>query len=248
MNVFKKIFTKNSRPQEGGIFFEAIHKILGFKPNNLQFYQKAFTHRSSNKTDLKGNPINYERLEFLGDAMLSAVIAGHLFNEVPSGDEGYLTKMRSKIVSREHLNELGRDLNLIQFVDSKVPFQHFGENIHGNIFEALIGAIFLDKGYTYCEKFIYKRVIVPYVDIAKLEGKVISYKSLVIEWCQKEKKPFHYDVFDDNGNDGQRYFGVKLSIDNKIIAKARATSKKKAEEIASKRAFFAFQEKMDKKL
>lgn len=248
MNVFKKIFTKNSRPQEGGIFFEDIHKILGFRPNNLQFYQKAFTHRSSNKTDLKGNPINYERLEFLGDAMLSAVIAGHLFNEVPSGDEGYLTKMRSKIVSREHLNELGRDLNLIQFVDSKVPFQHFGENIHGNIFEALIGAIFLDKGYTYCEKFIYKRVIVPYVDIAKLEGKVISYKSLVIEWCQKEKKPFHYDVFDDNGNDGQRYFGVKLSIDNKIIAKARATSKKKAEEIASKRAFFAFQEKMDKKL
>jgi len=248
MNVFKKIFTKNSRPLEGGIFFEAIHKILGFKPNNIEFYQKAFTHRSSNKLDLKGNPINYERLEFLGDAMLSAVIAGHLFNEVPSGDEGYLTKMRSKIVSREHLNELGRDLNLIQLVDSKVPSQHFGENIHGNIFEALIGAIFLDKGYTYCEKFIYKRVIVPYVDIAKLEGKVISYKSLVIEWCQKEKKPFHYDVFDDNGNDGQRYFGVKLSIDNKIIAKARATSKKKAEEIASKRAFFAFQEKMDKKL
>lgn len=248
MNVFKKIFTKNSRPLEGGIFFETIHKILGFKPNNIEFYQKAFTHRSSNKLDSKGNPINYERLEFLGDAMLSSVIASHLFNEVPSGDEGYLTKMRSKIVSREHLNELGRDLNLIELVDSKVPAQHFGENIHGNIFEALVGAIFLDKGYTYCEKFIHKRVIIPYVDIAKLEGKVISYKSLVIEWCQKEKKPFHYDVFDDNGNDGQRYFGVKLSIDNKIIAKARATSKKKAEEIASKRAFFAFQEKMDKKL
>ncbi|MCB0442477.1 MAG: ribonuclease III [Flavobacterium sp.] len=248
MNVFKKIFTKNSRPLEVGIFFESIHKILGFKPINIEFYQRAFTHRSSNKLDTNGNPINYERLEFLGDAMLSAVIASHLYNEVPTGDEGYLTKMRSKIVSREHLNELGRDLNLIQLVDSKVPSQHFGENIHGNIFEALVGAIFLDKGYTYCEKFIYKKVIVPYVDIAKLEGKVISYKSLVIEWCQKEKKTFNYSVFDDNGNDGQRYFGVKLSIDNKVIAKARATSKKKAEEIASKRAFFAFQEKMDKKL
>lgn len=247
MNVFRKIFTKNSRPQEGGIFFEAIHKILGFTPQNLDFYQKAFTHRSSNKLDAKGNPINYERLEFLGDAMLSSVIASHLFNVVPHGDEGYLTKMRSKIVSREHLNELGRDLNLIQFVDSKVPTQHFGENIHGNIFEALVGAIFLDRGYTYCEKFIYKRVIVPYVDIEKLDGKVISYKSLVIEWCQKEKKSFHYDVFDDNGNDSQRFFGVKLSIDQKIIAKARATSKKKAEEIASKRAFYAFQEQMEKK-
>lgn len=248
MNIFKKIFTKNSRPQDGGIFFDAIHKILGFVPKDIEFYQKAFTHRSSNKLDDKGNPINYERLEFLGDAMLSSVIASHLFNVVPHGDEGYLTKMRSKIVSREHLNELGRDLNLIQFVNSKVPKQHFGENIHGNIFEALVGAIFLDRGYIYCEKFIYKRVIVPYVDIEKLEGKVISYKSLVIEWCQKEKKSFQYDVFDDNGNDGQRFFGVKLSIEQKIIAKARATSKKKAEEIASKRAFYVFQKQMDKKI
>ena len=79
-----------------------------------------------------------------------------------------------------------------------------------------------------------------------MEGKVISYKSLVIEWCQKEKKQFNFDVFDDNGNDGQRYFGVKLSIDDKVIAKSRATSKKKAEEIASKRAYFAFQEKINK--
>jgi ribonuclease III len=244
MSFFKNIF-KNSRADEGGIFFEEIQQILGFKPSKIEYYRKAFTHRSSNKMDVNGNPINYERLEFLGDAMLSAVIAAHLFNEVPQGDEGYLTKMRSKIVSREHLNELGRDLNLIQFVDSKVPSKHFGENIHGNIFEALIGAIFLDKGFIFCQKFIHKRVILPYVDIAKLEGKVISYKSLVIEWCQKEKKLFNFEVFEDNGNEEQKYFGVKLSIDNKIIAKARATSKKKAEEIASKRAYFVFQEKFN---
>lgn len=246
MKIIKKIFS-NSRSNEDGIFFGNIEKILGFKPNNLIYYRKAFTHRSSNKLDTSGNPMNYERMEFLGDAMLSAVIAAHLYKKAPTGDEGYLTKMRSKIVSREHLNELGRDLNLIQFVDSKVPPQHFGENIHGNIFEALVGAIFLDKGYSFCEKFIYTRVITPYVDIPKLEGKVISYKSLLIEWCQKEKKQFHYEIFDDNGNDGQRYFGVKLSIDSRIIAKARATSKKKAEEIASKRAYFAFQEKINKK-
>ncbi len=242
----KKIFTRNSRPTEGGNFFVAIEKIIGSKPVNLKFYEKAFTHRSSNKTDDKGNPLNYERLEFLGDSMLSSVIAAHLYKEAPLGDEGYLTKMRSKIVSREHLNELGRDLHLIDYVESKVPSSHFGENIHGNIFEALVGAIFLDKGYAGCEEFIQKRVIIPYVDIARLEGKVISYKSLVIEWCQKEKKQFNFDVFDDNGNDGQRYFGVKLSIDDKVIAKSRATSKKKAEEIASKRAYFAFQEKINK--
>jgi len=245
-NIIKKIFTK-SRSLEDGIFFDSIQEILGFAPKNIDYYKKAFTHRSSSRQDLKGNPINYERLEFLGDAMLSAVIAGHLFNKAPAGDEGYLTKMRSKIVSREHLNELGKDLNLIRFVESKVPLQHFGENIHGNVFESLVGAIYLDRGYEYCEKFIQKSVIVPYVDIARLEGKVISYKSLLIEWCQKEKKVFHYDIFEDNAIDGQRLFGVKLSIDDKVIAKARATSKKKAEEKASQRAYFAFQAKIDKK-
>ncbi|WP_293892117.1 ribonuclease III [Flavobacterium sp.] len=246
MKRLKKIFQK-SRSTEDGIFFNEIENIIGFKPRALIYYQKAFTHRSTNQMDLIGNPMNYERLEFLGDAMLSAVIAAHLYNKAPAGDEGYLTKMRSKIVSREHLNELGRDLNLIRFVESKVPTQHFGENIHGNIFEALVGAIFLDKGYNFCEKFIQKSVIIPYVDIAKLEGKVISYKSLLIEWCQKEKKSFYFDVFDDNGIDGQKYFGVKLSIDDKVIAKARATSKKKAEEKASQRAYFAFQERIDNK-
>ena len=246
MRLLKKIFSKNSRPTEGGNFFVAVEKIVGFKPVNLKYYEKAFTHRSSNKTDDKGNPVNYERLEFLGDSMLSSVIAAHLYKEAPLGDEGYLTKMRSKIVSREHLNELGRDLHLIDLVESKVPPSHFGENIHGNIFEALVGAIFLDKGYVGCEQFIYQKVIIPYVDIARLEGKVIIYKSLVIEWCQKEKKIFHFDIFDDNGNDGQKYFGVKLSIDDKVVAKSRATSKKKAEEIASKRAYFAFQEKINK--
>jgi ribonuclease III len=247
MSFFKNIFKKKSRSTVDGNFFETIEKIIGTKPNTLYYYQKAFTHRSSNKLDSNGNPMNYERLEFLGDSILSSVIAAHLYREAPLGDEGYLTKMRSKIVSREHLNELGRDLNLIDFVESKVPFTHFGENIHGNIFEALVGAIFLDKGYSGCEAFIQKRVITPYVNIERLEGKVISYKSLLIEWCQKEKKNFNYEIFDDNGNDGQKHFGVKLSIDNKLIAKARATSKKKAEEIASKRAYFSFQDRIDNK-
>ena len=238
----------NSRFKRNGNFFMELTKILGFKPKNLKFYKKAFTHRSMNIRDPKGNAFNYERLEFLGDAMLSSVIASHLYLEVPSGDEGYLTKMRSKVVSREHLNELGKDLNLINLVESKIPPGQFGDNIHGNIFEALIGAIFLDRGYKYCEKFIFKRVIIPYVDIETLEGKVISYKSLLIEWCQKEKKTFGYNVYEDTGNDDVRHFSVKLSVDEKVIAKARATSKKKAEEKASKRAFFAFQSRISKML
>jgi ribonuclease III len=246
MGIIKKIFSKNSRSQEDGIFFDAIEKIIGFKPKNIENYKNVFLHRSLKIMDENGNPSSYERLEFLGDAMLSSVIAAHLFSEVPSGDEGYLTKMRSKIVSREHLNELGKDLNLIQFLQSKVQVQNFGENIHGNLFEALIGAIYLDKSYTFCEKFINKRVIKPYVDIPKLEGKVTSYKSLIIEWCQKEKKAFNYEIFDDNRIIGERHFAVRLSIENKVIAKASATSKKKAEEKASKRAYYAFQERIMK--
>ena len=236
----------SSRYNDDGNFFMQIQNILGFKPKRIKYYEKAFTHRSMNKRDKDGTPINYERLEFVGDAMVSSIIATHLFNEVPQGDEGYLTKMRSKIVSREHLNELGKELDLIKLVESKIPKNNFGSNIHGNLFEALVGAIFLDRGYKYCEKFIFDKVINPHVDIAKLEGKVISYKSLLIEWCQKEKKSFDYHVYEDTGNDELRHFSVKLSINNKVIAKARATSKKKAEEKASKRAFFAFQTEISK--
>lgn len=244
--LFKK-FRKNPRSLEDGIFFDKITKILGFEPKKLNYFRKAFTHRSTNKLDEKGNPFNYERLEFLGDAMLGSVIAAHLYNEVPNGDEGYLTKMRSKIVSREHLNELGRDFNLVQFVESKVSSNQFGDNIHGNLFEAFIGAIYLDRGFEYCEKFIRTKIIKQYVDIALLEGKVISYKSLIIEWCQKEKKSISFEFIEDNGTEGQKYFSVKLLIDHKIISKARATSKKKAEEKAAQRTYFALQEKISQK-
>jgi ribonuclease-3 len=242
MNFPSNIF--NSHSKEDGDFFLGISNILGFKPKKLSVYKKAFLHRSANKKDKNGLPLNYERLEFLGDSMLGTIISRYLYNEVPNGDEGYLTKMRSKIVSRKHLNELGKDLNLISYVESRIPKSHFGDNIHGNVFEALIGAIYLDRGYKYCVKFINDRVIDPYVDIEQLEGKVISYKSLVIEWCQKQKKEFHYNVYEDTGKDPLKHFAVKLSIDERVMAKARATSKKKAEEKASKRAFFALQDKM----
>jgi ribonuclease-3 len=245
MNFIRNIL-KNSRSVKDGNFFLLLNDIIGYKVKNESLYFKAFTHRSMNIKDKKGNAINYERLEFVGDAMLSAVIAAYLFEEVPHGDEGYLTKMRSKVVSREHLNELGKELKLIDLVESKIPKSNFGNNIHGNLFESLVGAIYLDKGYQYCEKFIHKRVIKPHVDIETLEGRVISYKSLLIEWCQKEKKTFDYNVYEDTGNDELKHFSVKLSIDDKVISKARATSKKKAEEKASKRAFFAFQNEISK--
>jgi ribonuclease-3 len=244
MNLIRKILNQSST-QDDREFYVAMQRLLKFSPKKLEFYQKAFTHRSLKKVDKNGEPYNYERLEFVGDAMLGSVIASYLFIKVPNQSEGYLTQMRSKIVSREHLNELGKDLNLISFVKSNIPKNNIGDNIHGNIFEALIGAIYLDRGYDYCNKFIYDKVIVPYVDIPKLEGKITSYKGLIIEWCQKNKKKYFIDTYEDTGNEPVKHFSVKIKIDDIQIAKGRATSKKKAEEQASKRVYFTFQKQIE---
>ena len=239
MNFIRKMV--ESRSQEDQELFIELKKLLNFSPKNIKKYKKAFTHRSVQMLDEKGIPINYERLEFLGDSILGSVIASYLYKKVPTGSEGYLTQMRSKIVSRKHLNELGKDLNLIRFVKSNIDQSNVGDNIHGNIFEALVGAIYLDKGYNFCQKFIYEHVIVPYVDIEKLEGKITSYKGLIIEWCQKNKKKYKFDTYEDSGNESIKHFSVKVSIDGEQVAKGRATSKKKAEEQASKRVYYALQ-------
>ncbi len=242
MNFIRKIVNPQKKEDEG--FYYELKALLNFSPKKLSFYKKAFTHRSLKLKDDKGNPLNYERLEFLGDAMLGSIIASYLYKKVPKGTEGYLTQMRSKIVSREHLNELGKDLELIKYVKSNFDRENVGDNIYGNIFESLIGAIYLDRGYNYCKKFIYENVIVPYVDIAKLEGKITSYKGLIIEWCQKQKKQYNFDIYEDSGNENIKHFSVKISIDGSLVAKGRATSKKKAEEQASKRVYFALQDEI----
>tara|TARA_B100000809_G_scaffold263113_1_gene315607 strand:+ start:15895 stop:16635 length:741 start_codon:yes stop_codon:yes gene_type:complete len=230
--------------KEDEVFYVAIKKLLGFRPKNINYYKTAFIHRSVKVLDENGNPINYERMEFLGDAMLGSIIAAFLFKMVPDGNEGYLTQMRSKIVSRSQLNTLGKELNLLEFVKSTISKNRMGENIYGNIFEALIGAIYLDRGYKYCEKFIDKRVINAFVDIPSLENKITSYKGLIIEWSQKTKKNLNFESYEDSGNENIRHYSVKLTLDGKVVSKGRATSKKKAEEIAAKRIYFIYQDEI----
>lgn len=239
MKFFKNI--KKSRSKSDEIFYAQIKKLLGFVPKKLDHYKRAFTHTSLQLKDKNGRPINFERLEYLGDSMLGSIIAAYLYTEVPEANEGYLTQMRSKIVSRKHLNELGKDLGLLTFLETKISKTKIGSNIHGNLFEALVGAIYLDRGYAYCEKFINKKVIVPYVDIQKLEGKITSYKGVLIEWSQKRKRKINFEVYEDSGNQSVKHFSVKLFVDGKIVSKGRATSKKRAEEMAAKRAYFALQ-------
>lgn len=244
MNFIRKIVYRYS--EEDVQFYDELKKLLNFSPRHLNKYKKAFTHSSVHILDRKGIPINYERLEFLGDSILGSIIATYLYNEVPKASEGYLTQMRSKIVSREHLNTLGKGLDLIRFIKSNVNQANVGTNIHGNIFEALIGAIYLDRGYDVCQKFIHEKVLTPYVDIKRLEGKITSYKGLIIEWCQKKKKKYIFESYEDSGNESVKHFSVRVSIDGEQIAKGRAKSKKKAEEQAAKRVYFVFQNEINR--
>jgi len=228
-----------------------IEERLGHAFKDKSLLIMAFVHRSffNEYRDLVDQ--HNERLEFLGDCVLGLLVSDYLYNLLPSQSEGDLSHIRAHIVDASACVQFLQKLGVAQYVllgkGERMNDGKGRETILADLFEALIGAIYLDRGYEYCERFIQKRVIIPYVDIARLEGKVISYKSLLIEWCQKEKKQFHYDIFEDNGIGGERLFGVRLSIDDKVIAKARATSKKKAEEKASQRAYFAFQKKIDNK-
>lgn len=241
MNWLKKILTKKSPINDSGIFCSEISKIIEYKPKNPLLFETAFTHRSLNKIGITGEPLNYERLEFLGDAILGSVIAAFLYKNAPKGDEGYLTQMRSKIVNRWYLNSIGKKLHLIDLVRTKAHIHNFGDNINGNLLEALIGAIYVDTGFTACEKFIYKNILIDFKDLEHLENKISSYKSLFIEYCQKNKCTFKFENCDDNGKDNVKHFCIKLYFNEVVIARARATSKKKAEEKAAHRAYFALQ-------
>lgn len=235
---------KKSTSQKDADFLSFLKPILGFKPKNIHFYQKAFTHSSSKKV-VNGKIFNYERLEFLGDAIIDTIVAAYLYDVSPLKDEGYLTKMRSKIVSRENLNKLGEELDFLPFVQSNVSQDKFGKNIYGNVYEALVGAVFLDKGYDVCAKFVTQTLLASFVDIEELEGKITSYKSVIIEWCQKKKYKFRFTTVEEVSKERIKHFTVQLIINNKVVSKGRYTSKKKAEEIAAKRAYYTFQSRIE---
>ena len=236
MKILNHIF--KSRTADEGIFFNRLKKITSLRPVNLKIYQKAFTHRSMNIKDIHGNYVNYERLEFLGDSILSVIVSKFLFNKFPSAKEGGLTKYRAKIVSRENMNQIGLKLNLIDLLelDQKI---NFGENIHGNLLEALIGAVFIDRGYLKCQKFILDKIIADHVNVEQLEHSVLSYKGLLIEWGQKRKKKVRFTTTSDGGLDPEINYSTSVLINEVIIVKARGGSKKKAEEKSAKRAYYA---------
>ena len=236
MSFLNKILRSSNTKER--MFFGRLKKITSLKIVNVEIYQKAFTHRSSNLKDDNGNSINFERLEFLGDSMLSIVISALLFQSFPEAKEGTLTKYRAKIVSRENLNNIGEKLGLIEFIDGEIK-ANLGNNIHGNLLEALVGAIFIDRGYVKCKEFILKKIVSDYVDLDQLKHTILSYKGLLLEWGQKNKKIVKFKTDRDKGLDPKFNFTTSVYLNNRLIVKAREISKKKSEEKSAKRAYHA---------
>lgn len=232
MQIFSKSWLKTHADNP---LFPFLKNILGYKVRNADLYQKAFIHRSMNKKDEEGAVLSFERLEYLGDSILGTVVARYLYEKLPHEDEGELTRMKSKIVSREKLNAIGKELQLLEYLICSGNKNLFGEDIHGNILEALIGASFVDKGYLQCEKLIYRMILTPYVNLEDTKKQIISHKSLIIEWGQKEKIPILFQTQKENGKDPNVNFRCEIVVGEKSLVKVRELSKKKAEEKAAKR-------------
>ena len=225
-------------------FKQTIAEIIGYSPKNIVLFERVFTHRSLEKVGEDGRKINYERLEFLGDAVLGTIIGNYLFSQMPDADEGDLTQMRSKIVRREFLNHIGKSLRLYPLLQSKVDKDRCGDDVHGNIFEALVGAVFVDVGFSKCQSFVKRKVIEPYVDLTAFEDRVISYKGVLVNWFQQQKMTYRFDVFEDSGANKSLVFKAKLFVNEDLVASARGSNKKKAAEKVSKRAYFKFADRI----
>lgn len=215
-----------------------ISDIIGCEIHNISLFREAFSLKSPVKNkDFK----NYERLEFLGDSILGSIISCYLFETYPYANEGYLTQMKSKIVNRKNLNKIGEELHLTKFLQNENAFT-LSENISGNLFEALIGAVYLDLGYSTCERIVLQRLLTP-SEINKLENKIVSYKSLLLEWSQKNKVTIRYETCEEMQPNKIFVFRTTVWLDDEKIASATESSKKKAEEKSAQRAFYVLNKK-----
>lgn len=230
---FRKL---RSRRKRNGELFSAIENITGVPPKEEAYYHLAFRHSSaSRKTG--SLRLNNQRLEFLGDAILGAVVADFLYERYPTSPEGFLTNMRSKIVSRKNLNHVAIRLNLQRLLVKKTAKGVQAKSIHGDTLEALIGAVYLDLGYAQCRNFILEKIISSQVDLSTMEGRVASHKGAILEWGQKHKRQIRFELSGSSGQSHARQYEISLFIDEELISTGKGSSKKKAEEDASRVAY-----------
>ena len=213
------------------------YKILGFYPRNIQLYQQALLHKSTSIRSEKGRPLNNERLEFLGDAILDAIVGDIVYKHFEGRREGFLTNTRSKIVQRETLNKLAVEIGLDKLVKYSTRSSSHNSYMYGNAFEAFIGAIYLDQGYERCKRFMEEKIFKNYIDLDKMSRKEVNFKSKLIEWSQKSKVEVSFELIEQFlDEDYNPMFHSEIRIEGISAGKGTGYSKKESQQNAAQAA------------
>ena len=228
LTLFQFLFKKKSQREIE--LSQFILKCFGYRPRSLRYFERALTHKSTTSEVVESN----ERLEFLGDAILDSIIAEYLYTKFPDEDEGYLTKIKSKIVNRKTLGDIGHEMGLYEVMRYDQSRSIKLETIEGNAFEALIGAIYLDGGYRKAQRSIERHVFFKYLDLNQLLEEELDFKSKLYIWCQKNKLPISFDIVSEENLGHEWKYIVEVVINEKAFGRGVGTSKKKAEQVASK--------------
>ena len=213
------------------------YKILGFYPRNIQLYQQALLHKPTSIRSEKGRPLNNERLEFLGDAILDAIVGDIVYKHFEGRREGFLTNTRSKIVQRETLNKLAVEIGLDKLVKYSTRSSSHNSYMYGNAFEAFIGAIYLDQGYERCKRFMEEKIFKNYIDLDKMSRKEVNFKSKLIEWSQKSKVEVSFELIEQFlDEDYNPMFHTEIRIEGISAGKGTGYSKKESQQNAAQAA------------
>ena len=215
--------------------FSALYAILGFYPRNIEYYKMALMHKSIRKRNEKGKPLNNERLEFLGDAILDAAVGYIVYRHYEGKREGFLTNTRSKLVSRDTLGKLANEMGLGHLLVSSGHSTSHNSYVEGNAFEALVGAIYLDRGYDACLEFFEKRVLGKYINLDKVAFKEVNFKSKLLEWSQKNRVRMEFQMLKQQKDDnGSPIFSFQVMLEGIEGEKGKGYSKKEAQQMASR--------------
>jgi ribonuclease-3 len=213
----------------------SLYEIIGFYPHNIELYKTALLHKSIARRNEKGKPVNNERLEFLGDAILDAVVGDIVFQHFPGKREGFLTNTRSKLVQRETLNKLAQEMGINQLILSNGRSSSHNSYMGGNAFEALVGAIYLDRGYNACMRFMKKRILAQMINIDKVAYKEVNFKSKLIEWSQKNRVNMDFKSLEEKKDkNGSPYFTYQVVLEGVEGCTGSGFSKKESQQQASK--------------
>ncbi len=230
-NLIDKVRLLFRKDKESYLCF---YRMLGFYPRDIRIYEQALLHKSSSIKSDKGRLLNNERLEFLGDAILDAVVGDIVYRKFDGKREGFLTNTRSKIVSRESLNRVAEQIGLLKLVKSKTRQSAHNSYMGGNAFEALVGAIYLDRGYEYCKYFMERRIIGQCLNLESVSRKEVNFKSKLIEWTQKNKVEIVFDLLDQHYDEfNSPVFESEVLIEGIHACKGKGYSKKESQQIAA---------------